>query len=319
MKKEVMPDSRLKIPTSKEDVNQLITPCLWFNNKADEAAEIYSTLFPNSTIGTVSHYGREGYEIHRQPEGLILTIEFELMGFQFLGLNGGPQFTFTPALSFFVLFKTETELESLWGPLAEGGDVLMPLDSYEWSEKYGWLKDKFGVSWQLMVSNEPTTQQIVPSLMFTGKQAGKAEKAMQFYSEIFPDSAIGQIARYGSGQPPNKEGTVMYADFRLKGQRFAAMDNAQEHDSTFNEAVSLIINCKAQDEIDYYWERLSAVPEAEQCGWLKDKFGVSWQVVPTFMSEIFAGTPTRQSERIMKAVLGMQKIDIETIKKAFGQ
>ena len=193
----------------------------------------------------------------------------------------------------------------------------MPLDSYPFSEKYGWIQDKYGVSWQVILSEEEALQKIMPSLMFVGNNAGRAEEAIDFYASVFDDTNIKQIARYGADQKPDEEGTIMYADFELEGQLFAAMDSAQEHDFSFSEGISLMVNCDTQDEIDYYWEKLSAVPEAEQCGWLKDEFGVSWQILPTKMNKLlFSGEDSDRSKRAMEAMLQMKKLDIEALKNA---
>lgn len=317
MKTEVKVDKMKE--NDKKSTSQKITPCLWFDGQAEEAAKFYVSLFQNSKIGRVARYGKEGHEIHGQPEGRVMTVEFEIEGYQFVGLNGGPHFKFTPAISFFVQCETVKEVDRLWQKLSKDGQALMPLDKYDWSEKYGWIQDKFGLSWQLMVVREPITQKIVPSLMFVGDQAGHAEEAIHFYTNTFENTSIGQIARYGSGQEPDKEGTIMYADFTLLGQQFAAMDSAQNHEFNFNEAISLTVNCEIQEELDYYWEKLSAVPQAEQCGWLKDKYGVSWQIVPTMMAELFKGKPTAKSERAMKAILQMKKLDIEALTQAYEE
>ena len=124
-------------------------------------------------------------------------------------------------------------------------------------------------------------QKIIPAIMFVGSVCGKAEEAINFWTSIFPEAKVNALQHFGKGEEPDKEGTLKYGTFSLFGQEFGAMDSAYEHHFAFNEAISFIVNCDTQEEIDYYWEKLSAVPEAEQCGWLKDKFGFSWQVVPT--------------------------------------
>ena len=136
----------------------------------------------------------------------------------------------------------------------------------------------------------------------------KCSKLLDGYSSLF---------RYGPGMELDKEGMVMFSDFMLENTWFVAMDSAQEHKFHFNEAISLLVNCQTQDEIDYYWEHLSASPEAEQCGWLKDKFGVSWQISPAAMDEMMAkGTP-EQRERVTQAFLKMKKFNIAELEKAF--
>jgi predicted 3-demethylubiquinone-9 3-methyltransferase (glyoxalase superfamily) len=158
---------------------------------------------------------------------------------------------------------------------------------------------------------------IVPSLMFVGKNCDKAEEAQDFYLSVFRDSTPGALFRYGPGQEPDKEGTVMFADFMLEGQWFAAMDSAQEHKFNFNEAISFMVYCDAQEEIDFYWEKLSAVPEAEQCGWLKDKYGLSWQIVPTAMDEMMSSGKPEQLERVTQTFLPMKKLVITELEKAY--
>ncbi len=130
---------------------------------------------------------------------------------------------------------------------------------------------------------------------------------------------MGAIMRYGAEQAPDKEGTVMFADLQLMGAWFACMDSAGEHKFAFNEAISFLIPCETQAEIDYYWAKLSADPEAEQCGWLKDRYGLSWQVTPTAMGDMMAkGTPD-QIARVTRAFLPMKKFDIAKLKEAYEE
>jgi predicted 3-demethylubiquinone-9 3-methyltransferase (glyoxalase superfamily) len=158
---------------------------------------------------------------------------------------------------------------------------------------------------------------IVPSLMFVGDVVGRAEEAINFYLSVFNDSNMGALVRYGPGQEPDKEGTVTFADFMLEGQWFAAMDSAREHNSAFNEALSFLVHCDTQEEIDHYWNKLSAVPEAEQCGWLKDKFGVSWQIVPAVKDEMMTRGSREQIDRVTQAFLPMKKLEIAKLKEAY--
>src|SRR5205823_14984586 len=156
--------------------------------------------------------------------------------------------------------------------------------------------------WQVMfVGNRETKQRIIPTLMFVGAQCGKAEEAINFYGSVFHNAKVGNILRYGKAEQPEREGTLKHASFRLEGQEFAAMDSAREHKFTFNEAVSLIVHCENQQEIDYYWEKLSADPKAEACGWLKDKYGVSWQVVPTAMEKMLQEKDERKLALLTEA------------------
>jgi len=296
-----------------------ITPHLWFDTQAKEASEFYVSLFPNSKVGSVT-------TLRNTPSGDTDVISFELAGQSFMAISAGPLFKINPSISFFLNFdpsqdeNAKENLDKTWGKLIEGGKALMPLQEYPFSKHYGWVEDKYGVSWQLILTNpegEPRPF-IVPSLMFVGAVAGKAEEATDFYLSVFKNSKRGTLSRYPNGMEPDKEGTITFTDFQLGDTWLAAMDSAHPHKFSFNEAISLIINCKEQKEVDYFWEKLSAVPESEQCGWLKDKYGVSWQVVPARMDEMMEkGTP-EQIERVTQAFLPMKKLDIETLEKAYA-
>jgi predicted 3-demethylubiquinone-9 3-methyltransferase (glyoxalase superfamily) len=288
-----------------------ITPHLWFDKEAREAAEFYTSIFENSKITSSSI-------LHDTPSGDTEMVSFELSGYPFMGISAGPLFKFNPSISFHVKCKTTDEVDRIWNKLSSGGTELMKLDKYPFSERYGWVQDKYGLSWQVIHSTLPFTQKFTPVLMFTDKLAGRAEEAINFYVSIFKDSQINMISRYGKGMDPDSENSVSFAGFVLEGMEFGAMDSARDHNFNFNEAISFMVSCHNQSEIDYYWERLSADPKAEQCGWLKDKFGVSWQIVPTIMGEMIAkGTP-EQIDRVTQAFLPMKKFDIEILQKAYA-
>jgi predicted 3-demethylubiquinone-9 3-methyltransferase (glyoxalase superfamily) len=199
----------------------------------------------------------------------------------------------------------------------KNGKTMMELGTYPFSEKYGWTQDQYGLSWQIMfMGDRPVTQIITPTLMFVGDNCGKAKEAIDFYMSIFHNTSLDHIMHYGPDQQGEKESNIAHASFTLEGEKFAAMDSAREHKFTFTEAISFMVNCDTQAEIDYYWEKLSAVPEAEQCGWVKDKYGVSWQIVPTNMDELMKGEDASATQRKTQAMLQMKKIDIQTIKQA---
>ena len=217
------------------------------------------------------------------------------------------------------LLVKHPRIDAVWAKLAEGGNVLMPLDKYPFSERYGWVADKYGLSWQLILTNPEGEERpiIIPTLLFVKDVCGKAEEATAFYISVFKDSARGALVRYPAGMEPEKEGTLMFTDFRLEGQWFAAMDSAREHEFAFNEAISLMVYCDDQKEIDYYWEKLSAVPQAEQCGWLKDKYGLSWQVVPANMDQMMQDQDPERTARVTQAFLKMKKFDIAELQRAY--
>jgi predicted 3-demethylubiquinone-9 3-methyltransferase (glyoxalase superfamily) len=297
---------------------QKITPHLWFDKEAKEAAEFYTSLLPDSSITNVT-------TLHDTPSGDSDIVSFTLSGYSFMAISAGPLFKFNPSISFMLNFDplhdkdAQARLDRLWNKLAEGGQVLMEIGEYPFSKRYGWVQDKYGLSWQLILTDPEGEVRpfIIPSIMFVGDMCGKAEEASDFYLSIFKDSKRGEIARYPAGMEPDKEGTVMFMDLKLEGQWFAVMDSAHAHDFSFNEAISFIVNCKTQAEVDYYWEKLSAVPESEQCGWLKDEYGISWQIVPTAMDEMMSeGTP-EQIARVTEAFMPMKKLDIATLQKAY--
>ncbi|HVE70108.1 MAG TPA: VOC family protein [Thermoanaerobaculia bacterium] len=287
-----------------------ITPHLWFDKEAQEAAALYTSTFPDSRI-------KHTTTIHDTPSGTIDIVTIELAGQEFTLLNAGPLFKFTPAISFLVSCATREEVDAIWSKLAGGGHALLPLGSYPFSDHYGWTQDRYGLSWQVIyVGDQPIRQKITPVLMFTAGVAGKAEEAMQHYTSIFDDSRIRDIQRYPAGFDPEVEGTVQFASFELERQQFGAMDSARAHMFNFNEAISLMVYADDQQELDRYWDALSAVPAAEQCGWLKDKYGVSWQIVPRAMDEMLARGDDDANARVMQALLQMKKLDIAKLQAA---
>jgi predicted 3-demethylubiquinone-9 3-methyltransferase (glyoxalase superfamily) len=287
-----------------------IFPSLWCNNNGEEAARFYTSIFKNSKIIGTSRYCEAAARATGNTKGSTLTVLFELEGQTFMALNGGDHFKFTPAISFFVWCENEAEIQHFWKNFSAGGQTRIPLDKYPFAEKYGWIEDKYGVSWQLMVSPQRPKQKISPALLFTQEHARKSEEAMKLYTSLFENSKINSIARDPKGE------VVLHARFDLAGQSFVAMESPIPRDFTFNPAVSLSVNCDTQKEIDHYWNGLTAEPDFEQCGWLRDRFGISWQIVPSMMNEILLGNDEAKIERVTEAYIQMGKFDLETIKKA---
>jgi predicted 3-demethylubiquinone-9 3-methyltransferase (glyoxalase superfamily) len=298
---------------------QKITPHLWFDKEAREAAEWYVSLFPDSKIKNVTR-------LSGTPSGDCDVVSFELAGQPFMAISAGPLFQFNPSVSFHVKCGTKEEVDAIWEQLSPGGRVLMPLDTYPFSERYGWLEDKYGLSWQVIHAGASSMhQRFTPILMFVGDVCGRAEDAINFYTSVFQNAPGGAtagetkaevVARYGKGEEPDKEGTVRYAHFSLAGQEFGAMDSARGHKFAFNEAISFIVPCDTQKEIDYFWGKLSADSKAEQCGWLKDKYGLSWQITPAIMGELLGGSDKERVGRVTQAFLKMKKFDIAALKQA---
>jgi predicted 3-demethylubiquinone-9 3-methyltransferase (glyoxalase superfamily) len=306
------------MPNGKNGLMQPITPHLWFDKDAKEAAEFYCSVFPDSKITSAT-------TLHDTPSGDCDLVSFLVWGQPFMAISAGPLFKFNPSISFIVHFdpsrdmNAKEKINEVWNRLSDGGTALMALDKYPFSERYGWIQDKYGVSWQLMLTNpdgEPRSA-IVPSLLFVGDNCGKSEEAREFYLSVFQNAKPGVLFRYPKGSEPDKEGTVMFTDFMLENTWFAAMDSAHDHRFQFNEAVSLLVNCASQEEIDYYWEKLSDLPEAEQCGWLKDKYGISWQISPAIMGELMTKGTQEQRNRLTQAFLKMKKFNIAKLEQAF--
>ncbi|HET7115322.1 MAG TPA: VOC family protein [Hanamia sp.] len=296
-----------------ENRRQKIVPFLWFDDNAEEAVNFYISCFKNSKAGSISRYDEASAKASGRPEGSVLTESFQLNGQEFIALNGGPVFKFTPCISFFVTCETEEQLDALWKKLSEGGITLMELNSYPFSKKYGWVQDKFGLSWQLNFTGDK--QKINPLLMFTGNQAGNAEEAIHFYVSLFKNSEIVNIVHYqkGQGEP---EGNVVHARFSLNGEEFMAMDSSIKHEFNFTPAVSFMVYCETQAEVDYFWKKLTEGGKEVECGWLEDKYGVSWQIVPTIFIKLITQPDKEKAKRVMQAMMKMKKFDIKTLEEA---
>lgn len=293
---------------------QRIVPNLWFNGEASEAVAFYTAAFPGGRIVETQYYPTEGLlDFQQAMAGEVLTIEYELGGHRFIAINAGDEFRPNPSVSFFVNFDPSVDpdarehLDELWAALADGGTALMPLQEYPFSPHYGWIEDRYGVSWQLMLTNpdgEPRPF-IIPSIMFGHTVQGRATEAIDFYTAVFGGRA-GNVVPYPA-EAGAAAGQVMFGEYQLLDQWFATMD-AADQDFTFTCGVSLMVYCRGQAELDRYWEQLSAVPEAEQCGWCADRFGLSWQLIPDNLDELMAKPDAYPK------LMGMGKIEIA----AFG-
>jgi predicted 3-demethylubiquinone-9 3-methyltransferase (glyoxalase superfamily) len=276
-----------------------ITPCLWYNGQAQEAAALYCSVFTDAKITAQSP----------------IVTAINISGHSITLLDGGPMYKPNPSISFFYICEKEDELNKIWNAFSKEGTVLMALDKYPWSEKYGWINDKFGISWQVALGNiSDVGQKITPCLMYTGKQYGRADEAIAHYSSIFKNVRVDGILRYGANELPDQEGKVKHAQFALNGQKFMIMESAAPHNFTFTEGISLTIHCETQKEIDYYWEKLTESGAESMCGWLKDKFGVSWQIVPNILNKIMSDPA--KAGKAAQAFMSMRKLNIEQIVQA---
>ena len=271
-----------------------IYPCLWFDGKAKEAADFYCSVFTDSKITS------------ENP----MVVLFEINGKKIMGLNGGPYHTFTPAISLFVNCESIDETNEVWSKLIEGGSAMMEINEYPWSKRYGWLKDKYGMTWQISVAgNGDTGRKITPSMLFTDQLFGKAEEAIQFYSPLFDNSSTDVLIKYPEGDP--NAGKVMFSEFRLNNYPLIAMDGPGNHNYTFNEAVSFVVNCETQEEIDHLWNTFAKEGREDRCGWVKDKFGVSWQIVPAILGKLMGDAD--KAPRVVEAFMKMKKFSIQEL------
>lgn len=293
---------------------QKIVPHLWYDKEAVEAANFYADTFGNGSKVNST------YVLKNTPSSTCDVVSFQLLGYEFMSISAGPYFKLNPSISFHVKCATADEVDALWEKLSKGGKVLMELGTYPFSKRYGWTEDKYGVSWQIIAVDDiaQLEPRIVPVMMFVGDVCGKTEEAIQYYASVFHNAKAEVLSRYGKGEEPEQEGTVRYSSITLEGQEFGAMDSAQQHKFAFNEAVSFMVNCKDQAEIDYYWEKLSADPKAEQCGWLKDKYGVSWQVIPSDLEDRLRTGSPEQVARLTEAFLKMKKFDLAELERAYS-
>jgi predicted 3-demethylubiquinone-9 3-methyltransferase (glyoxalase superfamily) len=293
-----------------------IVPCVWLDDQAEEAAAFYAATFPAGRVTGRSRYPESFDNPGRKPRGSVLTVELEIAGQPVTVLNGGPLFVLNPSLSFFLHVATPDEANRLFGALAEGGKALMPIDAYPWSERYGWVQDRFGVSWQVIAGRPaPGGSTVVPCLMFSGALAGRAEEAIRAYTAAFPEARVADLTRYEKGEGP--EGWVKHGRFLLSGQDVVAMDSPIDHGFTFNEALSLQVMCADEAEVDRYWELLSEGGEKGRCGWLKDRFGLSWQVVPRAFLGWMESPDAAARDRAFRAMLEMGKLDAAALRRAF--
>ena len=285
-------------PCYDDRMDQVITPAMWCDGTADEAAQFYADVFRDASIA-------------EQAPGLTAMVSIH--GFRLSLINGGNQYAPNPSISCILNFdpllfggeeQARAYLDELYERLSTGG-VLMELGEYPFSPRYAWVRDRFGMTWQLMLTDPDGDPRpfVIPSFMFGGTNHAHAEEATDAWIALFDNARRGALYRYEEGGPLDA-GTVMFTDFTLRGTWMAATDSGTFHDFTFTPGVSMIVSCRNQEEIDRYWAGLSAVPEAERCGWCVDRWGVSWQIVPHNIAELMADAATRDK------ILHMGKIDL---------
>ena len=289
---------------------QRIIPHLWYDKEALEAAKGYENLFENSKIISTT-------TITDTPSGDAEMVEFQLAGLKFSAISAGPYFALNPSISLMIACATPDEVNRLYDNLSPGGFELMPLGEYSFSKRYAWIQDKYGLNFQLFfVENMDEHQRIRPTLLFTEEVCGRAEEAIEYYLSVFKGSSSGYINHYLPGEATDERAKVNYGEVNIGDTQLIVMDHGYGGDFTFNEAFSFMVLCDNQEEIDYYWDLLSFVPEAEQCGWLKDKFGLSWQIVPSNMNDVMMNGTKQEVQRVTEAFLKMKKFDLAALEQA---
>jgi predicted 3-demethylubiquinone-9 3-methyltransferase (glyoxalase superfamily) len=279
-------------------MNNSLYPSVWCNNNAREAADFYLSVFPGSVV------------TDENP----VVVMLEIGGCRLMLLNGGDMFRPNPSVSLMYLTSSPDEVDKIYSGLIEGGMALMPLGEYPFSPRYGWVEDRYGVSWQLYTGLEDQIiQKLVPTLMFVGRNNGKAEEAVGFYTSLFPGSRPRGMMRY-TGAEGETAGNIQHGEFLINDYLLMIMDSSWPHAFNFTEGVSLVVLCDTQEEIDKYWDSLtSGGGEESMCGWLKDRYGVSWQIVPSVLAGLIARSPA-----VMEELLKMKKLDIRKLEEAAG-
>jgi len=277
-------------------MSQKIIPNIWFDQNADEAGDLYADVLPGTTARVGATYPEDVADWQADFAGKTLTVDVD--GYQLTLINAGPEFRPNPSVSFMLNFDpllfdddqdaARAALDRAWTGLSDGGVVRMELGEYPFSPRYGWVEDRYGVNWQLILTNPEGDPRpfVIPQLMFTESVDGRAREAAQYYSSLFPDSGLGHVAEHPPQSVQATPGTIMFGEFRLAGQWFSMMDGGPDHDFAFSCGVSFEVRVADQAELDRYWDALTAVPEAEVCGWLADRYGLSWQIVPENMGAL---------------------------------
>jgi len=282
-------------------MNTNIFPCYWFNQNGAEAARFYASIFRNSKVSCETP--------------MVNNIEIE--GQTLMFLNGGPMFQPNLTLSLMMMCASKDEAESYYQKLSENGKIMMPLDSYPWSDCYAWVEDQYGISWQIYYSSEAYQQKFSPVMMFTGENNGKCKEALAYYTSIFPNSKIEGIMEYEQGQG-DTAGNVAHAQFIINDYVMMAMDSSHDHKVNFTEGTSMTVMTRDQEETDYYWNHLSKDGQESRCGWLKDKYGFSWQIVPHRLIELTNTHEVEKAQKAFGAMMSMNKIIIKDIEDAYN-
>ncbi|WP_449460991.1 VOC family protein [Streptococcus suis] len=275
---------------------QTIIPHLWYNTEAKEAVEFYVDLFGGKIDWT--------YTITDTPSGDSDLIQFQLGDMTLAAISAGPYFKLNESMSLMVNVASKDEVTRLYQALSEGGRILMPLGEYPFSPYYVWLEDRFGLSWQLSYAPDlDKPYQFDICLLFSQEQVGLVQLILDYYKDKLPQASVGQLSYYGEGEATVATAKLNYAELFIGDQKIIVMDHGYGGEASFNEAFSLMVYVDSQEEAESWYEKVSAVPEAEICGWVKDQFGISWQIVPRILMEAYDTANPEKVKAVNAAVM----------------
>ena len=285
---------------------QTIIPHLWYDTEAKEAAELYVDLFGGKIDWN--------YTITDTPSGHAGLIQFQLGDMTLAAISAGPYFKLNESMSLMVNVASRDDVRRLYEALSDGGRVLMPLAEYPFSPYYVWLEDRFGLSWQLSYAPDlDKPYQFEICLLFSQDQVGLAQPILDYYKDKLPQARLGRLSYYGEGEAAVAAAKLNYAELFIGDQKIIAMDHGYGGVASFNEAFSLMVYVDSQEEADSWYETVSAAPEAEICGWAKDQFGISWQIVPRILMEAYDSASPEQIKAVNAALMTMKRLDIASI------
>ncbi|RRR49695.1 VOC family protein [Streptococcus suis] len=285
---------------------QAIIPHLWYDTEAKEAVAFYVELFGGKIDWT--------YTITDTPSGDSDLIQFQLGDMTLAAISAGPYFKLNESMSLMVNVANKDEVTRLYQALSEGGRILMPLGEYPFSPYYVWLEDRFGLSWQLSYAPDlDKPYQFDICLLFSQDQVGLGQPMLDYYKDKLPQARLGRLSYYGEGEATVAVAKLNYAELFIGDQKIIAMDHGYGGEASFNEAFSLMVYVDSQEEAESWYEKVSAVPEAEICGWVKDQFGISWQIVPRILMEAYDTANPEKVKAVNAAVMTMKRLDIAAI------
>lgn len=277
--------------------------CLWFNGHIGEAAEFYTSIFEDSRIVNKTYFITDEHG----KIGDLLTITLELAGCEFLLLNGGDDFSPTPAISYVVNCENEEQLHSVWKQLNQDGETLMPLTDYPELGKFGWTNDRYGFSWQFRLGEN--LQTIIPCIMFANDNYGLAQAAIDEWIAIFGGKQTFIIK--------GKEDRLRASGFQLRGHDLIIMDSPEKQTFHFTMANSFYFYFKDQADIDRVWNAITRDGKEWPCGWMEDRYGVYWQTVNKELLNWTNDSDSEKARRATQEMYKMKKINLAQIKRAF--